>query len=794
VIFPVGIEDAKLRRLPWFSILVVVLCVAVFGWRLLAPAPHGPQLHDVQTFWLDGVLDGHTTAQLPEPCALDENQALGLEQVFEEYGLIGELDVASALPPADGRTTQELQSEIDALCEEAIINDVRDPVTTYGLVPSRGLAQPGWLTHMLLHDGWLHIIGNLLFFVLLCGPFMEDVWGTPIFGAFFVVGGVVAGVAQVALDPTSSIPIIGASGAISAAMGAFCVRFAKRKIGFIWFILVFIRPLWGHFKVPALLVGGFWLAQDIFYQVMFGDLGGVAYMAHIGGMVFGAGVAAVFQFLEVEDRWGHPIDDSYRLGADSREERLDTAQRLGVPIEALSPPPLKELDPSIRDIYEKALTALKSGDGRMGSRRLRWLVERGLRPRDDSALRHIVATYSEQLQANHLTPSVLRQLIRVAEEYRLDGPAQNLRDLLDEILDAPRTSPAPSDEAPWEPAPPPRSDPPASPDTEATDEPPAHHASLPEARPRAPVTETPPLPGPDAHEASTDPVRPVAPARDHDPDAPPSSFEEPIPPTPLLGPDGVEGVDLSKSFGLPAPESRYDPFAGLSPSQAPELGTDLGTEFDRDDPFEDDLDEDPFTDLEAIDAALASVSKEVAREHAEAGISDATPAAPSGPSPTRSWAPSSASRKEFKLPYGYRPRPLPRSLVRIEEDEIVVADGERYERIAVEAIRIVAVAVVDHSRDGHEHSVITDVIYEPSVGPEQIALVRLPFHRMARSALAPIHERPDFAHVEFLRALVGMGIRGLPSDIEVNSAMFPSYLDETAMEEAFYGAPAPLEA
>ena len=105
-----------------------------------------------------------------------------------------------------------------------------------------------------------------------------------------------------------------------------------------------------------------------------------------------------------------------------------------------------------------------------------------------------------------------------------------------------------------------------------------------------------------------------------------------------------------------------------------------------------------------------------------------------------------------------------------------------------------AVAVVDHGRDGHEHSVITDVIYEPSVGPEQIALVRLPFHRMARSALAPIHERPDFAHVELLRALVGMGIRGLPSDIEVSSAMFPSYVDETAMEEAFYGAPAPLEA
>jgi len=791
VIFPVGIEDAKLRRLPWFSILVVVLCVAVFGWRMLSPSAKGPGIQDVQTVWLEGVLSGHIEAELPEGCSLDESQAEGLKQVFEDYGLIGELDAGGTFAPTDGRTTQDVQTELDALCEEALTLSGGDPVYAYGLVPAKGLAQPGWLTHMLLHDGWFHIIGNILFFVLLCGPFMEDVWGTPIFGVFFLVGGVVAGVAQVALDPTSSVPIIGASGAISAAMGAFCVRFAKRKIGFVWFFIVLIRPMWGHFKVPALLVGGFWLAQDIFYQLMFGDVGGVAYMAHIGGMVFGAGVAAVFQFLDVEDRWGHPLDEGYQLGADSREERLAKAQRLGVPIEALSPPPSKDLDPSIRDIYEKALAALKSGDGRMGSRRLRWLVERGVRPRDDSALRHLVATYSEQLQPVHLTPSVLRQLVSVAVDYRLNGPAQNVRELLHELLDTPSTTRDDPDETDWgtsssseldEPAPQSMAEPPAPPPRDSG-RPPDHQTALADDRPSAryPESETTPLPLPKQSETTSGPVDPVAAARSSEAAATPTSSERAVPSTPLVGPDGVEGLDLSKTFGLPAPENHYDPFAGLADTPS------------QDNPFDSDLEDTPIPDLDAIDKALASVSTEMARDHAEEEVLVDASTSVSSPSPTRNWGRPTIQRGRFQFPPGYRPRPHRRSLIRIEEDVIIVADGDHYERIAVEAIRAVAVAVVTQDREGHPHSVITDVIYEPSVGPTHVALVRLPFHRMSRSALAPIHERPDFAHVEFLRVLVNMGISGLPSDAEVRSAMFPNFPDETAMEEGIYGAPAPLE-
>jgi membrane associated rhomboid family serine protease len=139
---------------------------------------------------------------------------------------------------------------------------------------------------MFLHAGWLHILGNMVFFWAFA-PEMEDAMGRFRFLVFYLVGGVVAMTAQVMAMPTSRVPNLGASGAIAAVMGAFLVTYPRDRIKTaIWFLL-FVRVTY----IPAVLLIGVWFLIQLFSagQVA-GHVqgGGVAYLAHVGGFLFGA--------------------------------------------------------------------------------------------------------------------------------------------------------------------------------------------------------------------------------------------------------------------------------------------------------------------------------------------------------------------------------------------------------------------------------------------------------------------------------------------------------------------------
>ncbi len=150
------------------------------------------------------------------------------------------------------------------------------------------------LTAIFLHGGVLHIAGNMVYFWAF-GPEIEDAMGRILYPVFYLSGGVVASLTQVAINASSSVPILGASGAIAAVMGAFLVTFPRDKIRtvilFGWFI--FIR------FIPAIVLVGFWFVIQLFSEV--GSLlqvqtgGGIAYMAHIGGFVFGMATARLFE-------------------------------------------------------------------------------------------------------------------------------------------------------------------------------------------------------------------------------------------------------------------------------------------------------------------------------------------------------------------------------------------------------------------------------------------------------------------------------------------------------------------
>jgi len=151
------------------------------------------------------------------------------------------------------------------------------------------------LSSMFLHEGWEHILGNMLF-LWAFGPEIEDAMGPGRYVVFYLLGGLAATFAQIVVDPTSTVPSLGASGAIAAVMGAFLITYPRDRIRTVLFFGWFFRVT----LVPAIALVGLWFVSQLFSEVgsvITADAaaGGVAYMAHIGGFVCGAIVARLFE-------------------------------------------------------------------------------------------------------------------------------------------------------------------------------------------------------------------------------------------------------------------------------------------------------------------------------------------------------------------------------------------------------------------------------------------------------------------------------------------------------------------
>ena len=152
-------------------------------------------------------------------------------------------------------------------------------------------AQPAtWqtaFTSMFLHGSFLHIFGNMLFLAIF-GPTVEDTIGRLRFAAFYLLGGLVALAAQVLVDPSSTGPTLGASGAIAAVLGGYLLLYPRARVLSLVFIVFFVTIV----EVPAVALLGFWFLEQLYFGLagLAGPLGGgegVAYFAHIGGFAFG---------------------------------------------------------------------------------------------------------------------------------------------------------------------------------------------------------------------------------------------------------------------------------------------------------------------------------------------------------------------------------------------------------------------------------------------------------------------------------------------------------------------------
>jgi membrane associated rhomboid family serine protease len=169
----------------------------------------------------------------------------------------------------------------------------------YALIPraltmgtNSGIATPvpAWITlftHMFLHANWLHIGGNMLY-LWIFGNNIEDVLGHFRFLVFYLLSGLCAAGAQIIGDPTSAIPMLGASGAIAGVLGAYLILFPRARVVTLVILIVFIQVV----AIPAEWILGYWIVLQVVDSVLTaaahaGAQGGVAFLAHIGGFVSG---------------------------------------------------------------------------------------------------------------------------------------------------------------------------------------------------------------------------------------------------------------------------------------------------------------------------------------------------------------------------------------------------------------------------------------------------------------------------------------------------------------------------
>jgi membrane associated rhomboid family serine protease len=176
----------------------------------------------------------------------------------------------------------------DASANEVVCQGEQLPLTSGGVAHVESVSsQPNvWITmisSIFMHGGFLHIAGNMLF-LWIFGNNIEDSMSRWRFALFYMIGGLVANFAQLAVGPNSMAPGIGASGAIAAVLGGYALLYPRARVVTAVILIFFITLL----DLPALVVLGAWFALQLLDAALNSPLGGgVAYFAHIGGFAFG---------------------------------------------------------------------------------------------------------------------------------------------------------------------------------------------------------------------------------------------------------------------------------------------------------------------------------------------------------------------------------------------------------------------------------------------------------------------------------------------------------------------------
>lgn len=269
-------DNLPTERFPLLTVIFIAINVAVFAWQFSLSSEPG-------------------TAESPQLRGTDVSAR---DAAVIEYGAIPKRitspgDECELVPASDrrGRTTGLIVCEDSAEAAEAQRLGVQgDPID----------AVPWFITlftSMFMHGGLLHLGGNMLF-LWVFGNNVEDSMGRGRFLLFYLLAGLVAVYAQAFLDPSSTTPTIGASGAVAGVLGAYALLHPQARVLTLVFVIFFVTFV----EIPAVVLLGIWfllqflpaVGQVATPDLTAGESGGVAYLAHVGGFVFGLAMIRLF--------------------------------------------------------------------------------------------------------------------------------------------------------------------------------------------------------------------------------------------------------------------------------------------------------------------------------------------------------------------------------------------------------------------------------------------------------------------------------------------------------------------
>lgn len=309
MIFPLSHERMTARRWPIVTTLIFFICFFV----QLAMSQMGNRPSR-----------GHDDAEARAVEYFTDHPYLevkpGAQPSLDEETVRVAHTMARATPTPDDGTVSAEQAQLDQLIAAAASpsSTSADPLRRFGYVP----AEHNWLgllTSPFVHAGWWHLVGNM-WFLFFCGMTLEDRWGRVVFPLFYVAAGAFSALVHGWLDPHSTVPLVGASGAIAGCMGAFTVAFARTRVRFA--LLITLRPT--TFMAPAYAVLPVWAAFEFLEAFLFpGD--GTAHWAHVGGFGFGIVVGFLLHRTGLDRRLDDAVEVAAVLGGDPR---IDEARRL----------------------------------------------------------------------------------------------------------------------------------------------------------------------------------------------------------------------------------------------------------------------------------------------------------------------------------------------------------------------------------------------------------------------------------------------------------------------------------
>ncbi|MGE5340848.1 MAG: rhomboid family intramembrane serine protease [Candidatus Omnitrophota bacterium] len=327
MLIPIGHEDSEVRRIPWVSIAIIALCIII---------------HVYVTKKLEKIEMRLTTGFMQYVQYFQQHPYLRIDDEMKKYFFPGmdERTVNTKLSELQDQYKQgqgmpgeeeveEQQQTLDSYGKEIIAMIKEVPHMKWGCIPAHKTFRT-MISSMFLHGGWMHLIFNLLF-LFLTAPFIEDVWGKTIFIFFYLIGGIFATQMYALQYPHSTVPLVGASGAIAAVMGAFLIRYWSTKIRFFYWIFLLFR---GTFSAPAWLMLILWAGNEFMNAKAMdtynptGSGGGVAHWAHVWGFVFGVVIGLVIKLLQVEEKLINPKVIAQTTYTDKRYQVLEDVKTM----------------------------------------------------------------------------------------------------------------------------------------------------------------------------------------------------------------------------------------------------------------------------------------------------------------------------------------------------------------------------------------------------------------------------------------------------------------------------------